>query len=552
VVLISLLFALQAFGQVIKPPNRVSKPAEPIEQHLVDTLGRDSPRGTLVGFLKYSRRGDYTTAARFLQAPTGRKGELEIRAQELQELMDLSFQGNVDFASERPEGTLDDGLPLDRERLGVLSVGDLRVNLVLVRVDDVPPFKLWLISKESVTEAQFLYKELRPSQILNRVPEVLTRPFLFSISGIQWTGWLISIPLAYWGSWCVVFLLGLPMHIATRVWKTAPGTLLSHFRSPFRYMTIILIHGAIVYWLRIPLFFRIYYTRFLIVLLLIGVFWFFFRAVAVGFDRALSSLGNWGAARGSLLTLVSRMIRVLLFLVGVLSIATVLGFDTKAMLTGLGIGGLAIALAGQKTLENIIGGASLLLDKAVKVGDLCRIGDKLGNVEDVGLRSLRLRMLDQTVLVVPNGVLATLQFENLASRTKLLINDSFSIRIETEMHQLEGLLKLLQDMLDGHEKVERDARARVVRFSGAAIELELFAYIVTTDWGEFTSIRQDIVMKIFGIVEKCGVKFAGPTQLAYLEGISSEGLRTKQYLSPEQVSPAVIPLPAKTASQSAK
>ncbi len=516
----------------------------------MDTLGRDSPRGALVGFLKYARRGDYKTAAKFLQPPVGRNAELEIRAEELQELMDLSFYGAVDFASDRPEGTLDDGLPADRERVGVLTVGNLRVDLVLVRVDD--PVKIWLISKESVTEAQFLYKELRPSQVWNRVPEVLTRPFLLSISGIQWIGWLTSIAVAYWGSWCVLFLLSLPMRVANWVWKTAPGTLFSHFKTPIRYMTAILIHGAIVYWLRIPLFYRIYYARFLVVLLLTGVLWMLCSAVSVGFDRALRSLGSWGAARGSLLTLVSRMVRVLLILVGVTLIATVLGFDTKAMLAGLGIGGLAIALAGQKTLENVIGGASLLLDRAVQVGDLCRIGDKLGNVEDVGLRSLRLRMLDQTVLVVPNGVLATLQFENLASRTKILINDTFSIRIETKLDQLEEMLSLLQDMLNGHEKVERDSRIRVVRFSGAAIEIELFAYVVTNDWEEFTLIRQDIVMSIFEIVEKCGVKLTGPTQLAYLEGIREEGVRVRGSRSAEHADQIGISTPARATAQPAK
>ena len=499
--------------QSVPAPN----PPQQISQQMMDPLGRDTPRGTLVGFLKYVRRGDYATAARFLQAPAGKKGELEARAQELQELMDLSFKGNVDFASDKPEGTLDDGLTPDRERVGILSANDQRVNLVLVRVDDGMS-KVWLISKESVTESQFLYSQLQPSEILTYVPGVLTTKYFLSISLIQWIGWLLSIPFAYWFSWCVLYAIDSPFRLVRKLRKSPPGQLFPRFRGPLRYTIAILLHCIVFYYLRIPLFYRVYYGRFAMSLLLIGLFWIVGRLIAVVFERGIGTFGSCSASRESLMILASRLIRVAVFVVGALSIATILGFDTKAMLAGVGIGGLAIALAGQKTLENVIGGASLLLDKAVHVGDLCRIENKLGTVEDIGLRSLRLRMIDQTVVVVPNGVLAQVQFENLTSRTKLLIQDTFSVRIETNRDQLCKMLNSIQQILNEQARVERStSRIRIVRFSGAAIELELFAYLVTMDWTEFTTIRQNIYLLIFEALEHLGIKFAGSTQINYLE-----------------------------------
>jgi MscS family membrane protein len=157
------------------------------------------------------------------------------------------------------------------------------------------------------------------------------------------------------------------------------------------------------------------------------------------------------------------------------------------------------------------------MDKAVNVGDFCRIGDRIGTVEDIGLRSLKLRTLDQNLLVVPNGALAQMQFENMRARRKLLINQNFSLRIETQVEQLRFVLDRVKSMLNEHPAIESgSSRVRVIGFAGAAFELELFAYGKTGDWGELTAIRQDVILKIADIVEAAGTRFAAPTRLTYL------------------------------------
>jgi MscS family membrane protein len=185
-------------------------------------------------------------------------------------------------------------------------------------------------------------------------------------------------------------------------------------------------------------------------------------------------------------------------------------------LAGLGIGGLAVALAAQKTLENLIGGISLLLDRAIQVGDFCKIGDRVGTVTDIGLRSLKLRTLDQNLLVVPNGVLAQMPFENMKERPKLLLQQTFSLRIETQVEQLRFVLDGVERMLNEDPAVESgSSRLRVTNFAGAAFELELFAFVKTGDMREFTGFRQEILLKIAGIVESAGTGFAAHTQLNY-------------------------------------
>ena len=180
---------------------------------------------------------------------------------------------------------------------------------------------------------------------------------------------------------------------------------------------------------------------------------------------------------------MQRLTRIVMLIIAFVAALALFGINVKTTLAGLGIGGLAIALAAQKSLENLIGGVSLLMDKAVHVGDFCEIGGRLGTVEDIGLRSLRLRTLDQNLLVVPNGLLAQMQFENMKARPKLLIDQTFSLRIETQVEQLRFVLDRVQSMLDEHPSIESGtSRIRVNDFAGAAFELELFAYGKTGDW----------------------------------------------------------------------
>jgi MscS family membrane protein len=254
--------------------------------------------------------------------------------------------------------------------------------------------------------------------------------------------------------------------------------------------------------------------------LLVGCFvWLVSRITDGSFDHAVTRMRTQHKGGESILVLMQRLTHIVLIIIALVIALSLLGVNMRTALTGLGIGGLAIALAAQKTLENVIGGVSLLMDQAIHIGDLCKIGDLRGTVEDIGLRSLKLRTLDQNLLTVPNGLLAQMQFENLTSRQKLLIKETFSLRIETQAEQLRFVLDRVQSMLDEHSAIESGtSRVRVTGFVGAAFELELHAYGKTGDWAEFTAIRQDVILKVAEIVEAAGARFAAPTRLAYLSG----------------------------------
>ena len=213
------------------------------------------------------------------------------------------------------------------------------------------------------------------------------------------------------------------------IWQTRHG-------MPLKCIIAILIHCVFVYLLDPPLLYRVYYSRFIATLLVGCVVWLISTVTDRGFEYAVHETRTQHKGGESILIIMQRITRILLVIVALVVALALFGLNVTTTLAGLGIGGLAVALAAQKTLENLIGGLSLLMDKAVHVGDFCRIGDQLGTVEDVGLRSLKLRTLDQTLLIVPNGSLAQMQFGNMTGRRKLLINQTFALRIETEVETI--------------------------------------------------------------------------------------------------------------------
>jgi MscS family membrane protein len=193
------------------------------------------------------------------------------------------------------------------------------------------------------------------------------------------------------------------------------------------------------------------------------------------------------------------------------------GFNMTTALAGLGIGGLAIAFAAQKTLENLFGGVSVLADEAIHVGDVCRFGTTIGTVEDIGLRSTRVRTQERIALTIPNGSLATMNLENLTRRDKFLLSTTLGLRSETSRDQLLFVLAEIRKLLYAHPRIEAEtARIRFAGFGESSLDLDLFCYVKTLDSVEFTAIREDVLLRIMKIVDDSGTSFSSPSRNVYV------------------------------------
>lgn len=197
-----------------------------------------------------------------------------------------------------------------------------------------------------------------------------------------------------------------------------------------------------------------------------------------------------------------------------------LGLSIMPLLAGLGIGGIAIALAIRPTLENFIGGIILFVDRPVRVGDLCRYsspaGSQTGLIERIGLRSTRLRMYEDTLVTIPNAEFSQLQLENLSSREMTLMQVTLALRYETSADQLRYVLAELRKMLVGHPKVSPERlRVRFRGFGSSSIDVEIFAYTRTIDYPEYWAICEDINLRIMDVIKDAGTGFAFPSQTTY-------------------------------------
>lgn len=193
-----------------------------------------------------------------------------------------------------------------------------------------------------------------------------------------------------------------------------------------------------------------------------------------------------------------------------------LGIPAYGVVAGLGVGGLAIALAAQPTIENLIGGLSLFADKPVRVGDHCRCGTDEGTVEAIGLRSTRIRGVDRTLTTIPNAALSKMSIENLTERDRMLIQSVIGVRYETRSEQLRYLLVKIRELLLGHPRVHSDTtRVRLVGFGASSLDIEVFAYVTTRDRAEFLAIQEDVLLRVMDIVEQSGTGLAFPSQTLY-------------------------------------
>jgi MscS family membrane protein len=509
-VLLAILVAPSA-AQVPRPGAPQATPAPAAD--VADPLGRRTPRGTISGFLAAVRREDFVAAEAYLQLTAAQRSSAARLARDLAALTDRYFSEPIASLSAAPTGALDDDLPVDRDRIR-LSVQGERVDLLLVHVTDPGAGPIWLISSDALAQVPALRSSLEPSWIDRNLPEALSNHSLFGVSFSNWLVWLASIM----GS--LLAMRGLSSLLWTAAARSVPNPtrrkLVESWRAeltaPGVIAAALFLHLVTLPLLGLPLQFRLGYVRYARVVVAFAFAWLTWRFLTLSFTQArVVALRRGQAGTRSLMLLGERVVKVGLVLMTIFALLAIAGVDMTTALAGVGIGGVALAFGAQKTVENLLGGVFLLTDRAIAVGDFCTISDRQGWIEDITLRSVRLRTVQQTLLSIPAGSLSQANVENFATRQKMLIQNLVRLRYGTTVDQVQGILDRIRELLSGHSMIEAEtSRIRLVNLSADAVELELFAYVVTSDNNQFMAIRESLLLAIAAIVESSGSGFAIP------------------------------------------
>ena len=495
-------------------PAKASKETPKTAITYDDPLGRSTPQGTVVGFLKAMERENSERAVDYLDTQQTGKRAHEL-ALELQQVLDrLSVSATA--LSSKPDGDLQDGLPINREVVGVFKTkkGEQKILLDRVQKENNPP--IWLFSSETLKLVPQISEDIDSPWLERHLPAILTETRLAGQPLYRWIMYLLMLPLAVLIGWLCVTLLFAVSQKRLRRYVDEPVLMtLKKIRIPL----VLLFSAGTIYILSlgtVSLLGRLFLKFLSSTAAVASLTWIFIHLIEVGAEivekRRLE-------ASNAIIRLSATLLKFVTVVVGLVVVFYYFaGINLTAVVAGLGVGGIAVAFAAQKTIENFFGGIFLVWDKPIRLGDFCKAGDNQGTVEHIGIRSTQIRTLDRTVIFIPNGQLSSISVENFTLRDRFLFRHTINLRYETTADQLRDLLAQLRDLLCRHPQVDSlTVRVRFVAFGQSSLNVEIFAYIIETAQEAFLAVQEDLLLCIMDLVESFGIGFAFPSRTLYLE-----------------------------------
>jgi MscS family membrane protein len=469
-----------------------------------------SPRTAVRSFLDAARHGRLEEATRLL-SPEGRvRPELVPAARSLLAVLDTYAPADLSVLSDAPEGRTDDHLPAAVEEVARVPASDAH---------GVEPVRLaraasghWFFSPATLGHVSSWYADLPDRALRDHLPEWLMRPGPRGLAGWQMAALLLLL-LASAGAGRLLYpplrwLLG---RAAARTANRFDDLLVPRLQGPAVVLLATLLAGAGLPWLLLKPAAADFVEGMLTALRLGAVFWGLLRAVDLGATAANSSpLLSDKPEMKALLPLVTRTGKVALWGVAVVVVLQELGYPAASLVAGLGIGGLAFALAAQKTVEHFFGSVTLSLDQPFRPGDLVKVEDVTGVVEVVGIRSTRIRTGERTVVTIPNGRLAELRIESFASRDRLKVSFSLPLALDTKAAVVGAVVRDVEALLAGHPRGNAERPLVSLASLGTqGLVVEATAWLDCMPSAEFHRERERLMLNALSVVEKHGAKLQG-------------------------------------------
>jgi MscS family membrane protein len=512
--LLSTTALAPAFGQVTQ-----SNPPAEVKVALTDPLGRDTPRGTVVGFISAATEGNVQRAALYLDARS-LSSQLEERVQQLLAVLNHTLSpSDLENLSREPAGNVEDSPQPRVEVVGEFRSGEYSLKITLERIDRKDETPIWRFTSATLKGIPDAAQHIGMSWQEHLAWKPLREIHFLSLPLWQWLA--IPIALTFVFAFATILSRGVVAvlrRLLARLTGARAEAPLARITGPMRLISLGVAIAAWVAVSALPLLARVQLSRVAATVAIVGSAWLVVRLMDIAkhvFEARFLRQNELGST--SVVQLTSSLGKVLVIIVAIMGVLYAVGFDLTTALAGLGIGGVAIAFAAQKSLENVFGGVLIISDQPVRVGDFCRAGDVMGTIEQIGVRSTRIRTLDRTVVSIPNAQMASMNLENFGQRDKFWFRPVLGLRYETQADQLRYVLAEIRRMFYEHPRVENDsARVRFVRFGTSSLDLDVFAYVRAGDFADFLAVQEDLLLRIMDIVKDGGTGFAFPSSTTYL------------------------------------
>ncbi len=484
-----------------------------------DNLGRDTPRSSFIGFLTATEKFDYETAVKFMDLRNlpyaVRKIDGEELARELDFIIKRGMKIDIEHLSRKVTGQIVDGLPDYRDELGHIVSNDGEQVLFMQRVPGLDNNFIWKISNASIAHIPALYDYFSyPDWVENiraRLPD--NAGFL----GIELFKWVIVLGVAVIALpifWLIGFALSWlisrppsPLHRPIRRLLTRPMALLA----------MMLLTGALLKELGLGA--RAQALIETKTLMTVVVVWIIFSLIDLFRARRREKFLAQGREDAHILGRpLANALKLMTILIATLIWLNNSGVNISTLLAGLGVGGIALALALQKPIEDLLGAISIYSQQPMVTGDLCKYGTTLGRIEEIGLRTTRIRTLNNTMVSIPNCIIAHGAIENYSAREKMLYHPELPLRYDTSRQQMEAIIAAIDQMAREHDGViTNSVRIQFTEFAENSMVIKARIYIDTSDFSTYLQVVTDLNMGIMKIVQDSGAHFAQGAKTVMLE-----------------------------------
>ena len=523
VVLASVLLGLVCSGGVARaqPPMTVTSGERAEEE------AADSPRASMRSFFDLCERSRYQEASIYLDLPSGNEKRAAELASKLYTVLSQRLLIIVEALSGAAEGRQTDGLPPGIEELGKITDAKgrpVRIRLVRHEPKSSADEPRWVFSQTTVSAVPALYGSLRDSWIRERLPPSLLWQGPMALYYWQWLALPLLAGLCFGAGRLLTFLSGILARrlLAQRSWSER---LLSGLKSPARLGWALAAFAIAMPFLALTLRAEDLLERGLSALAYLTFFWALLRVVIVVGDEIAHA--DWTRSRPSARSLSAVGVsagKVIVAALALMVALSELGYPVTSVIAGLGIGGVALALAAQKTVENLFGSISILADQPFRVGDTIRVDTIEGTVERIGLRSTRVRTADRTVVIFANGKLADMRIESLGPRDRMRFATKIQLSRASSMAHVRSVVFELKDKLASTPLVRKEEIfVRLSAIGEASWDIDIAAPIDTLDSDEFARIREELLMATVDIVDKAGAELALPVRQLVAAGPGANG-----------------------------